>query len=117
MHAKITHISDINQEKVEMHGVKDAYIQWLISDKDSAPNFAMRRFVVKANGFTPYHNHPYEHEVYILNGEGEVRIEDKTFKIKKDFVIFVPPNAKHQFINTGNTDLIFICVIPLQKRN
>ncbi len=115
MKEKVTHISQVPQEKIEMEGVKGAYIQWLISDKDGAPNFAMRRFVVKAGGFTPHHHHPYEHEVLVLEGKGQVSIDGTVYDIRQGSVVFVPPDIMHQFRNTGDGDLVFICVIPNQK--
>jgi len=27
-------------------------------------------------------------------------------------VVFVPPNAEHQFTNTGDTPLRFLCIVP-----
>ncbi len=116
MKEKVTHLRQVPQEKVELKGTKDAYIQWLISDKDGAPNFAMRRFVVKAGGYTPYHHHPYEHEVLVLSGRGQVIIGDKNYEVSEGFVVFVPPDVMHQFRNIGESDLEFICVIPLQKQ-
>lgn len=116
MKEKVTHITQVPQEKVEMEGVKDAYIQWLISDKDGAPNFAMRRFVVKAGGYTPYHHHPYEHEVLVLSGQGQVKIGESIYNLHSGSVVFVPPDVMHQFRNTGDTDLEFICVIPNQPK-
>ncbi|RKY97352.1 MAG: hypothetical protein DRQ10_08670 [Candidatus Hydrothermota bacterium] len=107
--------SDVKIEKVEMEGAKDAYIQWLIAEEHGAPNFAMRRFTVKPEGFTPYHKHPYEHEIYVLDGEGVVRIEGKDYRIEKDSFVLIPPNLMHQLVNTGDKDLIFLCLIPLKK--
>ncbi len=115
MKEKVTTLDKVPLEKVDMQGAKNTYIQWLISEKDGAPNFAMRRFVVKAGGYSPHHHHPYEHEVLILEGQGEVKIGEKTYKVAKDSVIFVPPGVMHQFINTSDEDLVFICVIPLKK--
>ncbi len=112
MKEKVTHLSHVPQEKVEMEGVRDAYIQWLISDKDGAPNFAMRRFIVKAGGYTPFHHHPYEHEVLILSGKGQVIIGNNAYDVHSGSVVFVPPDVMHQFRNSGNGDLEFICVIP-----
>ncbi len=115
MKEKVAHISQIKAEPVQMDGVKGAFIQWLIAGDDGAPNFAMRRFRVEPGGYTPYHHHPYEHEVYVLSGEGQVRINDKTYDITADTVVFVPPDVMHQFRNTGESDLVFLCIIPNQQ--
>ncbi len=106
--------TELPEEKVEMEGAKDATIQWLIAKEHGAPNFAMRRFRVKPGGYTPYHTHDYEHEVYVLDGKGVAIIEGEEYPLEKDSFILVPPNLRHQFRNTGDSDLIFLCVIPIK---
>lgn len=93
----------------EAKGVK---VRWLISNKDNAKNFAMRLFEVEPGGFTPSHTHDWEHEVFVLEGEGEVNIEGKVYPIKKDSVVFIEPAQKHTFKNTGGSMLKFLCLIP-----
>ncbi len=102
-------------ENVEMDGALGVKIQWLINLPDGAKNFFMRRFTVEKGGYTPKHNHPYEHEVYVLAGNGQVLIGDEWHDFEKDFVIFVPPDVEHQFKNAGNSELIFLCSIPNTK--
>ena len=106
--------TELPEERVEMEGVKDATIQWLRAKEHGAPTFAMRRFRVKPGGYTPYHTHPYEHEVYVLSGKGVAVIEDQEYPLEKDSFILVPPDLRHQFKNTGDEDLIFLCIIPIQ---
>ena len=55
---------------VEMDGVKDVTMQVMVGRADGAPNFASRHFVVQPGGHTRHHSHDYEHEVYIIEGEG-----------------------------------------------
>lgn len=104
---------DVQEKKVEMEGAKRAYIRWLISDKDDAENFAMRRFRVEKGGYTPFHKHPHEHETYILSGNGVMVTEDGEKEISKGSFLFVKPYEKHQFKNIGNEDLVFLCMIPI----
>ena len=97
----------IDYHKVPLEEVteeaKGVRVRWLISDKDHAANFAMRLFEVDPEGYTPDHTHDWEHEVFILEGEGEVSIAGQTYSIKKDSVVFVEPGQKHHFTNTGNS--------------
>ena len=110
--AKAVHQSEIPAEVVQDEGALGVTIQWLIAGRDGAPNFYMRRFTVAPGGFTPKHSHAHEHEVYCLAGRGEVLIGDKWRPFEKDFVIFVPPWVEHQFKNTGDEDLVFLCLVP-----
>jgi hypothetical protein len=74
---KINHFAEINEKPVEMEGASGCSVRWLVSESDGAPNFAMRRFEVAPGGYTPRHSHPYEHEVYVLEGEGVVYENDR----------------------------------------
>jgi len=85
----------------------------VINADDGAPNFCMRVFEVEPGSSTPWHSHQWEHEVFVLSGQGVVKSEGKEAQIAKDSVVFVPPNEQHCFLNISNKPLRFICVIPL----
>ena len=93
-------------------GAKNTYVQWLITEKDGAKNFFMRLFTIEPGGYTPLHSHNWEHEVFILEGEGKVISNGKEMLFKSGDVIFIPPNEEHQFLNTGKNSLRFICLVP-----
>jgi quercetin dioxygenase-like cupin family protein len=84
----------------------------VIGEADSAPNFAMRQFEVAPGGHTPRHSHPYEHEVFVLEGEGMVSEKDAEHRLRAGDVVYVKPNEVHQFRNTGSKPLKFLCLIP-----
>ncbi len=90
---KVKSTKDVEAEKIS-EGVN---IRWVISEKDGAENFYMR--VIEAQPGTqgpPLHDHPYEHEMYILEGQGVVVGEDGEKSFKSGDVIFIPANEKHQ---------------------
>ena len=87
-------------------------VRWVISDKDGAPNFAMRVFDVASGAATPYHQHPWEHEVFILQGQGLVKGEGQDRPFGEQFIVYIAPNELHQFVNQGDCVLRFICLIP-----
>jgi quercetin dioxygenase-like cupin family protein len=72
----------------------------------------MRQFEVGPGGHTPKHHHPYEHEVYVLAGQGEIYEGDSPHAIEAGDVVFVEPDEVHQFRNTGDSPLKFICLVP-----
>jgi quercetin dioxygenase-like cupin family protein len=88
----------------------------IISDDDGAPNFAMQLFEVDTGSSTASHSHPWEHEIFILNGKGVIAGEQGSMPITKGSVVFIAPNEPHCIVNTGNEHLEFICVIPLPKQ-
>jgi len=112
---KIIDYKEVNAETVDFEDVKDVKVRWLISDKDNAPNFAMRLFEVGPGGYSPLHTHNWEHEVFILEGEGVAADGEKETQIKSGTVVYVAPEEKHQFKNTGSETLKFLCLIPFKK--
>jgi len=111
---KITNINQVTLEKVEMPGADGCAYRVAISRRDGAPNFAMRIFEVAAGGNTPLHQHPYEHEVFILDGTGTVWRDGNEVALKSGDVLLVPADEKHQFKNAGTGPLKFICLIPAE---
>jgi quercetin dioxygenase-like cupin family protein len=109
---KVNHFTDVAEKPVEMEGSQGCTVRWLVGEPDGAPNFAMRRFEVAPGGFTPRHSHPYEHEVYVLEGEGEVFEGDQAHPLRPGVVVLVKPDEVHQFRNTGQTPLKFLCLVP-----
>ncbi len=107
----IKNCREVNIDEVK-EGAKDTYVQWLITEKDGAKNFFMRLFTIEPGGYTPLHSHNWEHEVFILEGEGKVMSNGKEMLFKSGDVIFIPPNEGHQFLNTGKNSLRFICLVP-----
>jgi quercetin dioxygenase-like cupin family protein len=104
------------QAKDAEGGAHDLKIRWLITKEMGAPNFAMRLFEVALDGYSPLHTHPWEHEVFILEGDGVVFDGEKTVPFKANDVVFVPPDELHQFKNTGKQTLKFLCLVPHAKQ-
>lgn len=109
---KISHYSKIEEQPVEDAKVFGVSRRILISAKDNAPNFTMRLFHVQAGGYTYYHSHDFEHEVFVIEGEGEVVTPEGLKSFKKGYGIFVAPGEIHQFKNTGKNLLSFLCLVP-----
>lgn len=108
----IRNLNTVPSEPVVDPGAEKVSRRILISPQEGAPHFTMRRFEVAPGGFTIYHKHDFEHEIYVLSGKGRARRNDSEVQIAPDDAILVMPNEDHQFINTGNESLVFLCLIP-----
>jgi quercetin dioxygenase-like cupin family protein len=109
---KITRLEACEIMPVNMEGVKDASKQVPIGKADGAPNFSIRVFTIEPGGHTPHHNHDSEHLNYILEGSGEVMDRERPRAIGKGDYILVKPHERHQYRNTGETPLKFMCIVP-----
>ena len=110
---KAVQYDDIALEDVNEEGAVGAKIRWLINKSDDAKNFSMRYFEIEKGGRSPVHNHPWEHEVYVIKGKCKVVCDDESGEVEEGGVIFVPQNTDHNFMNVGDGPLHFICVIPI----
>lgn len=90
-------------------------IRWLITQETGAENFAMRLFEIEPGGYTPLHSHPWEHEVFILEGRGLVKGGEEEHPFKGGDVIFISAGELHQFRNEGKQVIRLLCLIPYQR--
>ncbi len=112
---KIFNYRDVEAKDAE-EGASKLRVRWLITKDLGAENFAMRLFEMGPGGYSPFHSHSWEHEVFILEGEGLVVSEGKERKFRAGDVIFIPPDEKHQLKNNGEKTVKFLCLIPyIQK--
>ncbi len=88
--------------------VPGAVMHRVICREQGAQNFCMRVFEVAPGMSTPSHSHPWEHEVFVLSGEGKVVGVDGEKKISKDMAVFIAPEEKHCLMSTGKEPLRFV---------
>jgi len=81
----------------------------LIGPDDGAQSFAMRFFEVPPLRSSANENHPDQHQVYIMTGQGKVLLGEEWHDFKAGDVVFVPGGEQHCFRNTGDDVLRFIC--------
>ncbi len=109
---KVQTCDRVESQPVAMEGAVGCTVRWLVGQAEGAPNFAMRQFEVAPGGHTPRHEHPYEHEVFVLEGTGQVFEGDTPHELRPGSVVYVRPSEVHQFRNTGSTTLKFLCLVP-----
>jgi len=109
---KVKPIREHAQTEVSLPGASQVQMRMLIGPQEDARVFHMRQFEVQPGGHTPHHAHDYEHEVLVLQGRGIVKGEQGDRPCQEGDVVWIPPNEKHQFLNTGDEPMQFICLIP-----
>ena len=113
---KHVHCEDVPLEDVNVEGASQVQVRWLISDEDGAGNFFMRQFEVQPGGNTPEHGHDWEHEVYILDGEGSVLRDGEREQFSPGDVIFCPAGEHHAFYADRGQKVVFLCLIPAKGK-
>ena len=99
-------------QEVHDEGAVNASIRWVITEKDGSENYALRVIELAPGGNTPHHVHWFEHQNFIVEGQGTVTIGEETYAIRTGDVVFVPGDVQHQYRNTGDVPLKFLCGIP-----
>ncbi|UCH34715.1 MAG: cupin domain-containing protein [Armatimonadota bacterium] len=111
---RIVDAMDVEAKPVAMEGAKGVAMRVLIGPEMGAPSFVMRMFEVEPGGNTPLHQHAWEHEVFVLAGQGEVASPDERRPLRAGTAAFVPGGETHQFVNPGSDVLRFLCLIPAE---
>lgn len=83
-----------------------------IGPDQGAPFFNMRVFEVEPGHATPHHSHWWEHEVFVLSGQGVVLTEQGEKPVAAGTTVLVPGGDMHRFRNTGGEVLRFLCLVP-----
>jgi len=104
----IINVNDAEESRTP-HG---KLVKWLLSKEIGAPNFEMRYFELDRRSKGKEEAHPFEHEIYVLKGEGVIMSGGVPHRIKPGDAILILPNEPHQFLNLREEPLAFICVIP-----
>jgi quercetin dioxygenase-like cupin family protein len=81
--------------------------------EEKAPTFVMRVFEIEPGCNTPHHSHPWEHEMFVIKGQGVLKSGGKEIPLKEGDAVMALPNEKHGIFNTGKELLTMICVVPL----
>lgn len=105
---------DITPENLKGKG--KATVRWLLGEPEGAPNFEMRYFSLSGDISTEWHNHNWEHQVFVIKGKGKFLSVEKEVDLEPGSAVLVAPEEQHHFICTGKR-FDFICVVPKGTRN
>ena len=48
---------------------------------------------------------------YIITGNGLMHIDEELSEVGPDYAVYIPPGARQYIENTGDSDLIFLCIV------
>ena len=96
-------------------GSQDLFIRAIIGPEQGAENFRIIRLRIAPGGNTPLHSHPWEEEIYVLKGEGELISDSGASPLRAGDMVFAAGDERHQFKNTGAVDFEFLCAIPVRE--
>ena len=74
-------------------------------------NYSIAQFTLKSEGKSILHKIKSSEIYYILEGEGDLKVNDTVFHLQKDDSFFISPNSKQFIKNTGSGNLRFLCIV------
>ncbi len=80
---------------------------------EGAPTFVMRVFEIEPGCATPHHAHTWEHEIFVVKGQGTLKSGNLERPLVEGDTVMVLPGEPHSILNTGKGLLTVICVVPL----
>jgi quercetin dioxygenase-like cupin family protein len=101
-------------EQIELEhlsGAQDTSMAILIGPHDGAPNFVMRRIVMRESGGMPAHTNAVEHEQYVLRGRARVGIADEIHEVSAHHVVYIPAGTPHWY-DVLEAPFEFLCLVP-----
>lgn len=79
--------------------------------EDISIRYSLAHARVKPGQISLAHRLKSSEVYYILEGQGEMHIDDEKENVSKGQAIYVPPNAVQKIKNTGVVDLSFLCIV------
>lgn len=74
-------------------------------------NYSIAQFTLGPGKKSKLHKMSSSEIYYILEGSGDLKIDEGTHHIEKDDSAYVPPNSKQFIENTGSINLKFLCIV------
>jgi len=66
---------------------------------------------LKPDGISLLHRLTTSEVYYILEGAGEMEIDGERAPVGPGQAVYIPPGASQRIRNTGNAELVFICIV------
>lgn len=79
--------------------------------EDVAIRYSLAHAKVKPGEITYAHRLKTTEVYFILEGEGEMYIDDEKEKVQVGQAIYIPPNSIQKIKNTGKNLLVFLCIV------
>jgi len=74
-------------------------------------NYSIAQFTLEPGKKSKHHKMSSSEIYYILEGSGNLKIDEEILHLEKDDSAYVPPNSKQFIENTGSINLRFLCIV------
>ena len=74
-------------------------------------NYSLAQFTLEPGKKSKLHKIRSSEIYYILEGNGNLNVDEDTYHLEKDDSVYVPPNSKQFIENTGKGNFRFLCIV------
>ncbi len=79
--------------------------------QDIALRYSLAHAIVPVGQVSTPHALTTSEVYYILEGQGEMHIDDEVNLVEAGDAVYIPPHARQYIRNTGQMPLVFICLV------
>ena len=104
---------------VDHNSVKDAEVfegvfsrQLLNKKVGGSAAITIGELKIKPGAALPTHVHYVEEALVVVTGQGEVIMEDESFKVHANMTVLLPAGKRHKIVNTGSEMVKIYYSIP-----
>ncbi len=73
--------------------------------------YSIAQFTLEPQKKSKLHKLKSSEIYYILEGTGNLKIDNESISIQKDDSVYVPPNSEQMIENSGDGNLRFLCIV------
>jgi quercetin dioxygenase-like cupin family protein len=106
--AKVVRLGDASPSEITGDGARGVVGLSLLELDEGTGAFDFRAVRIRAGGISSEHAHPWEQANFILAGRGVVELDGRAHDVAEDDFVYVPPDVRHVFRNTGTDDLVIL---------
>ena len=74
-------------------------------------NYSLAQFTLEPGKRSKLHKLKSSEIYYVLEGKGELKVDQDTIHLEKYDSVYVPPNSEQFIKNTGSENLRFLCIV------
>jgi quercetin dioxygenase-like cupin family protein len=97
-----------HQREIPGRALDGGTLQWLVDRELGAEHVMAYRLTLEPDSSETHVHVGAEEVLYVLEGNGEVRVEAVAHAVSPGRAVFVPEGAEHGYVNTGNSPLIIV---------
>ena len=105
----------INYKESDQDSFSGIHRVELIGKQGEQTQFDLRYFEIQSRGYSSLETHSHAHVIIVAKGNGEVLIDNVTYQVKVNDIVYVRPNATHQLKNTSDESFGFYCIVDRER--